>query len=410
MANAEVAARDQSGSAAPAPGEFARNLVNFSRLLRAAGIPVGSDRTLAAIQAISTIGLARREDVHAALSAVLLGRHEQQALFDAAFDAFWRDPKLLERMLATLAPQIAGRGEDLARSKRPARLEQALAAARPPRPAQALLSSDPEEFDALLTWSDRERLRGRDFDSMTLEEFDAACRWVRDTALPIDPIVTRRYQPSARGHLDLRAALRRTARDPLCASVTRRARRVRPPPLVVLIDISGSMDRYARVMLHFAHALLQGPARVSVFTFGTRLTDITRALRHRDPDEALAAAAQSVSDWNGGTRIGPCLDDFTRGHARRVLTGNAALLLVTDGLDRAEDGSLGRAAERLARFARQFVWLNPLLRFAGFEPRASGVRALLPHVDRHLPVHSLDSLADLTRAIRGGIAAARQPH
>jgi hypothetical protein len=184
--------------------------------------------------------------------------------------------------------------------------------------------------------------------------------------------------------------------------VAKRSRRTLAPPLVILCDISGSMDRYARVMLHFAHTLIQGSARVSVFTFGTRLTDITRALRHRDPDEAMAAASQAVSDWQGGTRIGPCLDEFVKRYARRVLTGNAALLLVTDGLDRAEDGSLEQAAQRLSRFARQFVWLNPLLRFEGFEPRASGVRALLPHVDRHLPVHSLDSLANLARAIRQG--------
>jgi hypothetical protein len=162
------------------------------------------------------------------------------------------------------------------------------------------------------------------------------------------------------------------------------------------------MDRYARILLHFSHALMQGKARVTVFAFGTRLTDITRALRHRDPDEAVAAAARAVSDWSGGTRIGPCLDQFTRLWARRVLTGNAALLLITDGLDRAEDDSLSQAAQRLSRFTRQFIWLNPLLRFEGFEPRAAGVKALLPHVDRHLPVHSLRSIEDLARAIRAG--------
>ena len=225
---------------------------------------------------------------------------------------------------------------------------------------------------------------------------------VRALGLPLQALQTRRWSRSARGALDLRGTLRNTARDPLCARVLRRSRSSRQPPLVMLIDISGSMDRYARVMLHFAHALLQGRERVNVFTFGTQLTDISRALRHRDPDEALAAAAQAVSDWSGGTRIGPCLETFTREHARRVLTGNAALLLVTDGLDRAEDGQLGQAAERLSRFAREFVWLNPLLRYEGFQPRASGVRALLPHVDHHLPVHSLDRLADLAQALRRG--------
>jgi hypothetical protein len=174
---------------------------------------------------------------------------------------------------------------------------------------------------------------------------------------------------------------------------------VRPPPLVILCDVSGSMDRYARVVLHWSHALVRARPRVSVFAFGTRLTDVTRALRRRDPDEALEAVGRTVADWGGGTRIGPCLDRFNRDWARRMLTGNAAVLLVTDGLDRADDGALGEAAATLARFARRLIWLNPLLRYDGFEPRAAGVRALLPHVDRHLPVHSLDRLDDLGRAL-----------
>jgi uncharacterized protein with von Willebrand factor type A (vWA) domain len=384
-------------------GEFARNVVNFSRLLRAAGVDVGPDRTLTAIRAIEAVGVSSRVEVHAALSAVMLSRHEQQVIFDAAFEAFWRDPKLLERMLASLLPQISGRGEALSASKRPARLEQALAGAKPRNSALTQPAEDEVgEFDALMTWSDRERLQNRDFDSMTMEEFEQAQGMLRGLVLPIDPIEIRRTQSSTRGAISLRDTLRGAARDPLGIRVVRRAPCSLAPPLVILCDISGSMDRYARVMLHFAHALMQGTARVSVFTFGTRLTDITRSLRHRDPDEAMAAASQAVSDWQGGTRIGPCLDEFVKRYARRVLTGNAALLLVTDGLDRAEDGSLGQAAERLSRFARQFVWLNPLLRFEGFEPRASGVRALLPHVDRHIPVHSLASLADLARAIRQG--------
>jgi uncharacterized protein with von Willebrand factor type A (vWA) domain len=392
-------------------GEFARNLVNFSRLLRAAGIVVGPDRTLAAIRAIETVGLSNRADVHAALAAVLLSRHEQQMLFDAAFDAFWRDPKLLERMMASLLPQISARGEALNPSKRPTRLEQALAGPRAQRsPADPPSEDETGDFDALMTWSDRERLQSRDFDSMSIEEFEQARKLLRELIVPIDPIEIRRTRPASRGPISLRDTLRSAARDPLGATVARRAPRTLAPPLVILCDVSGSMDRYARVMLHFAHTLMQGSAQVRVLTFGTRLTDITRALRHRDPDDAMVAASQAVSDWQGGTRIGPCLDEFVHRFARRMLTGNAALLLVTDGLDRAEDDSLGRAAERLSRFTRQFIWLNPLLRFEGFEPRASGVRALLPHVDRHLPVHSLDSLADLARAVRLGATPRTRAH
>lgn len=377
-------------------GALAANLVNFSRLLRASGIPVGLDRTLSAARALQAVGLERKEDVQAALGAVMLSRHEQQAIFDAAFKAFWRDPKLLESLMAAGQAGVPGTQAPREPSALPRRLQQALAAGLRP----GAVDAHDLETDAALSWSEHERLRKRDFESMSLEEFDTACRLVRQVNLPIDPVLTRRFKAATSGPMDLRGTLARAARDPSCATVARRARRMQPPPVVVLCDVSGSMDRYARILLYFAHALMQGKARVSVFTFGTRLTDVTRALRHRDPDEAIAAAAAVVTDWGGGTRIGPCLDQFTRQWARRVLTGNAALLLVTDGLDRAEDDSLSQAAQRLSRFTRQFIWLNPLLRFEGFQPRAAGVRALLPHVDRHLPVHSLDSLADLASAIR----------
>jgi uncharacterized protein with von Willebrand factor type A (vWA) domain len=167
------------------------------------------------------------------------------------------------------------------------------------------------------------------------------------------------------------------------------------------------MERYARVILHWAHAMLRSRPRVAVFTFGTRLTDVTRALRDRDPDLAVEAAARAVEDWSGGTRIGPALQAFNRRWARRVLTGNAAVLLVTDGLDRAGDGSLGEAAAQLRRFARRVVWLNPLLRYEGFEPRAAGIRALLPHTDRFLPLYNIATLADLASELAG---ATRKPH
>jgi hypothetical protein len=172
------------------------------------------------------------------------------------------------------------------------------------------------------------------------------------------------------------------------------------PTLVVLLDISGSMDRYARLFLHYVHGLTRKHIRVHSCTFGTRLTSITRCLRHRDPDVAIAQADAAVPDWRGGTRIASCLDEFNRRWARRVLSGNAAVILVTDGLDRDDGGALSTSAAQLRRLAHQIVWLNPLLRFEGFSPKAAGVRALLPHVDRFLPMHNLASLADLGRALR----------
>jgi hypothetical protein len=382
---------------------LARNIVHFARVLRDAGLPVGPDRVLAALQAVECVGLDRRADVHAALGAVMIDRHEQQPLFDAAFEAFFRDPKLLEQLMLQLLPKVSGRG-DKPRAPRNNRLADALSAPRaasPPNPANATAPQE-LQFDTRFTFSERERLQHADFETMTAEEFALAQQLAERLPLPFDAVRTRRHEGAARGRIDLRATMLRMAREP--HTVTPRFTRPREqwPPLVVLLDVSGSMDRYARLLLHYAHGLARRLVRVQVFTFGTRLTDISRCLRDRDPDLALQRADERVQDWRGGTRIASCLDEFNRRWSRRVLGGNAAVLLMTDGLDRDDHGDLGAAAARLHRAAHQVVWLNPLLRYEGFAPRAAGVRALMPHVDRFLPVHNLASLADLARALRQG--------
>jgi uncharacterized protein len=380
---------------------IAENIVHFARVLRRAGLRVGPDRVLAAIEAVEVVGLARRDDVHAALSAVMLERREQQVLFDAAFAVFWRDPKLLEQLMYLLLPKVSGRGEKH-RPTRSNRLADALAAQREAAQAREEQKAAPDEitFETTFTFSERERLQTADFETMTAAEFDRAKKLAEQAPLPVQPVRQRRHARAASGTIDLSATLRQMARQPL-ALVPRYTRPNKVlPPLVVLLDVSGSMDRYARLFLHYAHGLTRRHLRVHTFTFGTRLSNITRCLAHRDPDVALAQAGQQVEDWQGGTRIGACLDDFNRHWARRVLGGNAAVMLVTDGLDRDDGGRLAEAAARLHRLAHQVVWLNPLLRFDGFEPKAAGVRALLPHVDRLLPIHNLASLADLGRALR----------
>ncbi len=380
-------------------GRLVDNVAHFARLLRRAGLAVGPERVLAAVAALECVGLGRRGDVHAALGAVMLDRHEQQPLFDAAFDAFWRDPGLLARLQDGLRPAVAGRA-DRARPKPSRRLEEALAGARD---AVARGQREPQApsvpLDATFAWSDRERLQRTDFETMTVAEFEAARRLAQALPPPVQPVPLRRRTPAPRGRIDLRGTMRAMARTPHMLNLRFMQPRRERPPVVVLLDISGSMDRYARLFLHYLHGLVRRHQRVQVFTFGTRLTPITRHLRHRDPDEALAATAEHVADWRGGTRIASSLAEFNRRWARRVLTRNAALLLVSDGLDRDEQGSLSQAAALLGRLAHEFVWLNPLLRYERFEPRAAGVRALLPHVDRFLPVHNLASLQALGEEI-----------
>jgi len=380
---------------------FVENIVHFSRLLRCAGLQVGPDRVLTAIAAVELVGLERREDLRAALSAVMLDRHEQEAIFDQIFDAFWRDPKLLERLMYLLLPKIGANGERI-QPERSNRLAEALAPPATPKLPQPVeqQSQDEVQFEMSLSFSERERLQRADFETMTAAEFRLAKTLAERAPLPVREVSRRRRVRASNGIVNLRRTLQRMMRQPevLAASFMKPSREL--PPLVVLLDISGSMERYARLFLHYVHGLTRRHIHVQTFTFGTRLTNITRCLRSRDPDVAMQMADQQVDDWKGGTRIGVCLDEFNRRWGRRVLGQNAAVLLVTDGLDRDEGGQLSSSAAQLHRMAHQIVWLNPLLRFDGFQPRAAGVRALLPHVDRFLPVHNLHSLADLARALR----------
>lgn len=382
------------------PGRLAENVMHFGRVLRSAGLPVGSDRVMVALEALQQAGLERREDFHAVLAACLLDRHEHAELFDQAFALFWRDPDLMGRMRALLLPKVETKAPPPVKENR--RLADALfpggpKSAPPPPPREEV------ELDARLTWSDREVLRKADFETMTADEFRRARRLMGELRVAFEPLRTRRLEPAHRpGRPDWRATLRAMGRHggEIAAPAWSRPR-TQPAPLVVLADISGSMARYSRMLLHFAHLLGQAPPRVESFVFGTRLTRTTKWLRHRDPDIAVARVTREVEDWSGGTRIAECLHAFNRGWARRVLPGGATVLLVSDGLEHGDRAQLAFEMERLHKSCRRLLWLNPLLRFERFEPKAAGIRAMLPHVDALLPVHNLESLEQLV-AVLGG--------
>lgn len=397
---------DQTGATT---GALALNVVHFVRLLRSAGVRAGPSATIAALRNVEAAGIEDRADVKAALRAALVSRADQRLLFDIAFDMFWCDPKLQEKMLSALLPAVQGRGAEPAPPP-PARLTDAYQA--PPQPEAKRLPNQSEEieFDAALTFSAREKLQRMDFEQMNAAEWEAARRAIAKLALPVKPLNTRRLRTRPRGRIDLAACLRecrRTGGELL--HVPRAAPDLRPPALVVLCDISGSMHRYTRMFLHFAHALSnagqrdQGgrPGKVEVFLFGTRLTHVTRHLRGRDVDVALDEIAAAAPDWSGGTRIGGCLEEFNLRWSRRVLSQGASVLLLSDGLDRDDTARLAAAADRLGKSCRALIWLNPLLRYDGFEPRAAGVRAILPHVDAFVPVHNLDAISDLAAALAG---------
>jgi len=386
------------------PGHLAENVMHFARVLRSAGLPVGSDRVQLSLQALQVAGFACKADFHAVLSACLLDRVEHRALFDQAFALFWRDPDLMGRMRALLLPKVHVKdGTPPPPENR--RLGEALF---PPGPQPRQPEPPPQEIevDAQLTWSDRELLRQADFDTMTADEWRAAKRALAQLRLVTERLPTRRTQPASRpGRPDWRATLRRMARrGGELGTLQWRAPRARPGPLVVLADISGSMSRYSRMLLHFAHGLglaqRHGGARVESFVFGTRLTRTTKLLASRDPDIAVGQVVRAVADWSGGTRITTSLHAFNQQWARRVLNSRATVLLVTDGLEHGDTAALRAEMDRLHKSCRRLVWLNPLLRYSGFEPRAAGIQAMLPFVDQFVPAHNLDSLAGLVALLR----------
>jgi len=384
---------------AASEGRLAENIVYFARALRAAGIPVGPGAVLDALEALAIARVGSRDDFYWTLHSVFVKRHEHTVLFEQAFQIFFRKRGYIEKLIASMLPEIAAGVQ------------------KPPRPGaqriqEALFSGlndrerkDAElEIDARLTVSDREVLQKKDFAQMTAAEILAAKEAIARMALPLDEVRTRRLAPHRHGHfIDIRRTLRASMKaGGAVIDLKYLGPRVKEPPIVALLDISGSMSEYTRLFLHFLHAVTDARKRVTTFLFGTRLTNVSRAIRQRDPDEALAACSANVADWSGGTRIASSLRTFNKQWARRVLAQGAVVLLITDGLERDADDTLAFEIDRLHRSCRRLIWLNPLLRFHGFEARAKGVQTILPHVDELRPIHNLESMADLVRALSGG--------
>jgi uncharacterized protein with von Willebrand factor type A (vWA) domain len=385
------------GTAPAGDGRLLANIMYFARALRAAGLPIGPGRVLAAVEAVRAVGIESRQDFYWTLHSVFVNRRDQRELFDQAFHIFWRNPQLLEKMMALMLPGLRSPdrpdGEEMNR-----RLAEALHGKGDGENERE--TEEKLELDATMTFSDRELLQKMDFEKMSGDELAQAKAAIRRMVLPLADLPTRRFAPDPRGsRTDMRATLRAQLRSGGLLALRRKSRRRRPPPLVILCDISGSMSRYSRVFLHFMHAVTNDRDRVHTFLFGTRLTNITRYLRYKDVDVALDKIAGIVEDWSGGTRIGQCLADFNRRWGRRVLGQGAVVLLITDGLDRDAGAGIGQEMDRLHKSCRRLVWLNPLLRYEAFQPKSLGMRAILPHVDEFRPVHSLDSLEHLVAAL-----------
>lgn len=374
------------------------NILLFIRLLRAIGMNVGTASAVDAVEAAQLVGIGNKRFFFHALSSCLVKRPEDRHVFEQAFFLFWQAPKFQERMRDLLIPQIKTHTEsDDTEDPMLRRLEDALGS---PDVPPSFNEADQIEIDATATVSDREFLQDMDFRMMSTAEIKAAEEAIKSLRLVLPRKPSRRYHADAQGRLiDMRQSLK--SAPGYFGAVLPQWRRLRAEdrPIVILLDISGSMENYTRLMLHFMHTLMRQHKHVNAFIFGTKLTNITRALRKRDVDEALDAVADAAEDWSGGTRIADSIGDFNRNWSRRVLAGSPLVLLVTDGLEKQHDEKLTFEIERLQKSCHRLIWLNPLLRFEEFSPKSLSIRRILAHVDAFLPIHSLNAMSGLVAGL-----------
>ena len=368
---------------------LSRNLLRFGHLLRELGLPVTSTDVGLAARSLELVDLGARREVHAALRAVLARRREHLEIFDRAFALFWTPKVLRPRAEIDLGRLL----------RRATRAEQRMMVAAPDAPGGDVPEEESPWIERRVTWSARERLRRKDWAELDEHEERELRRLLAEELLTLRPRRTRRRVGAVKGaEIDLRASLRRgLPRGGELMDLARRRRKTKRRPLVVLCDISGSMEVYSRLFLQFLYALRTSADRLEVFAFGTRLTRLTTKLCDRHPARALRAAAETIVDWGGGTRIGESLADFNREWGRRVLGKGAVVLVISDGWDRGDIDRLEHEMARLRRRSRRLIWLNPLLGSPGYEPLTRGIRAVLPWVDDFLPLYNLVSLEQLAR-------------
>jgi uncharacterized protein with von Willebrand factor type A (vWA) domain len=375
-------------------GKLPDNIVGLARALRRAGVPVDSSRMALAIDAVGLVGIERKDDLRSALRTVLVSRQQDGEVFDQLFDALFRNPDLTQQLLAQMLPKV----RQAQAPSRKARVQEALAAVR--TPAQAPREESEVKLDAAMTASHLQRLRHADFAGLNASEYRLIEQLVRDVPLPLPPVAGRRTRAGLRGQRPHWAAALQQARrfEGELLWVPKRERRPQPLPLLVLVDVSGSMERYARLLLAFLHnATRQSPR--AVFAFGTDLTDLRPAFRHRDTDHMLEAANAQIADFAGGTRLGASLARLREHHARCLVGRRTVVLMISDGLDTGEPAALDAELQWLKRHCRQLLWLNPLLRFEGYAPLASGAQRLHQHADGMLAVHNLARLEDLAQVM-----------
>ena len=383
-------------------GKLADNLSGFGRALRRAGVPVDAARMALAQQAVMLVGLGR-DDIRAALETVLVSREQDRMVFHELFGAYFRNPQVAQKLLAQMLPTAESKAAPV---KRRPRVSEALAPVRAAQNAPPVREEEKIDFDAAMTASDLQRLRHADFNQLSASEYGLVERLAREVRLPVPHYAARRTRPGVRGSRPhWPGAMHHAAgTGGELLYVPRLQRRRQPLPLLVLVDVSGSMERYARLLLAFLHAATAprhagGGLRRDVFAFGTGLTDLTPAFRLADTDAMLELANRAIEDFAGGTRLGASLAQLRTAHARRLVGRRTLVLLISDGLDTGAPDVLEHELGWLRRHCGRLLWLNPLLRFEGYTPTARGASVLHRQAHGMVAVHNLSRLQDLATSL-----------
>ncbi len=379
---------------------FSDHLISFGRVLRRLGFNAGPAQMLVAMEAVKVVGVRQKEDVQQALKACLVQRREELDLFDQAFHIFWKAPSRLPEVMKWLLQNT--KIPVTTDTKGSHRIQEALReAAKPPGGDSEEASESRVEIDQVVTYSATELLRKKDFAAFTNEEIAAAKKYMAGFSWPVPPYPSRRFISRVKGKkLDFRKTVQLGSRSGgEVMQLAFQGKKLKPRPIVLICDISGSMERYARMLLHFMHAMTCDKRKVESFVFGTRMTRISHLLKHRDVDDAVSAVSKEVVDWAGGTKIGEAIKTFNYEWLRRVLNSNSIVLIISDGWDRGDREILSKEMQRLKRSCHRLIWLNPLMGYEQFEPLTQGMQAALPYVDDLLSVHNLVSLEHLAKTL-----------
>ena len=373
------------------------NILSFIRLLRKSGVKIGNQSSIDALKSIRLLKIGNRKEFYWALHTTLINRNEDKQIFDQCFYLFWQNPKIMEQVFNLLIPQIGTQKSPENPKKQLKRISENLG-----KKNIDLEKNQKDEivFDSQMSWSNKSSINSKDFEMMSSNELKEAEEVIKKLLIKSQTQLTRRWKNMDRGvKVSFKNTIKKSIQNNGIIKLGYKDKIKKSKSLVILIDISGSMESYSRIMLFFSHLLMKQQNDIEVFTFGTSLTRITRLLKNKDIDFSLNKIGSFVTDWAAGTKITSSIHDFNLNWSRRILTQNQSLILISDGLERDQSKNLDFEINRLSMFTKNIIWLNPLLRYKKFEPKVASIKTILKHVDRIVPIHNINSIDKLVNNI-----------